>query len=192
MVEKILDLDRQLFMLLNGWGSETYDGLWLFITKQINWIPLFILLGYLIVKKLGAKQSLILIIFVALLIALTDQATNFVKNSFHRLRPSNNPDINLLIRVVQKRNSFSFFSGHAANTMAVATMLFLLMKPYYKYFWLIFFWPLIFAYSRIYLGLHYPSDILCGYLFGLLTGFLMFLGYQAAQKKYFPAKIKEL
>lgn len=191
MIEKILDLDRQLFMLLNGWGSQTYDGLWLFITKQINWIPLFILLGYLIVKKLGARQSLILVIFVALLIAITDQSTNLVKNSFHRLRPSNNPDINLLIRVVQKRNSFSFFSGHAANTMAVATMLFLLMKRYYKYFWLIFFWPLIFAYSRIYLGLHYPSDILCGYLFGLLTGFLMFMGYQAAQKKYFPAKIKE-
>ncbi|RTY90891.1 phosphatase PAP2 family protein [Flavobacterium sp. GT3R68] len=192
MLEKLLDLDRQLFMLLNGWGSETYDGLWLFITKQINWIPFFILLAYLIIKKLGAKQSLILIIFVALLIAVTDQSTNFVKNSFHRLRPSSNPDINLLIRAVQKRNSFSFFSGHAANTMAVATMLFLLMKPYYKYFWFIFFWPLIFAYSRIYLGLHYPSDILCGYLFGLLTGSLMFIGYQTAQKKYFPAKIEEL
>lgn len=191
MMEKIVSLDRQLFILLNGWGSETYDGLWLFITKQINWIPLFILLGYLIVMKLGARQSLILVIFVALLIAITDQSTNLVKNSFQRLRPSNNPDINLLIRVVQKRHSFSFFSGHAANTMAVATLLFLLMKHYYKYFWLIFFWPLVFAYSRIYLGLHYPSDILCGYLFGLLTGFLMFLGYQAAQKRYFPAKIKE-
>lgn len=191
MLEKILELDRQLFILLNGWGSETYDGLWLFITKQINWIPFFLLLAYLIVKKIGAKQSLILVIFVALLIAVTDQSTNFVKNSFHRLRPSNNPDINLLIRVVQKRNSFSFFSGHAANTMSVATMLFLLMKPYYKYFWLIFLWPLIFAYSRIYLGLHYPSDILCGYLFGLLTGSLMFLAYQAAQKKFFPPKIKE-
>lgn len=186
MLEKILSLDTQLFIYLNSLGSETYDGLWLFITKQINWIPLFLLLAYLIFKKLGTKQTLYLLLFVAILITITDQTTNLFKNGFHRLRPCNNPDINTFIRVVKKSNSFSFFSGHAANSMAVATFLFFNFKHRIKYFGFLFLWPLIFAYSRIYLGLHYPLDILTGYFFGFVFGFLMFKIYKAAQQKYFP------
>ncbi|HEX9151710.1 MAG TPA: phosphatase PAP2 family protein, partial [Flavobacterium sp.] len=65
MLEKILSLDTELFIFLNGLGSETYDGLWLFITKQSNWIPLFLLLAYLLYKKLGAKQTLYMLLFIA-------------------------------------------------------------------------------------------------------------------------------
>ena len=186
MLEKILSLDTELFVYLNGLGSETYDGFWLMITKQINWIPLFLLILYLIYKKLGTKQTLYLFLFVAVLLVFTDQTTNLFKNGFQRLRPCNNPEINSFIRVVQVRKSFSFFSGHAANTMAVATFLYLIFKRNFKYFWLLFLWPLIFAYSRIYLGLHYPLDIICGYLCGFILGFLMFKLYTIAQKKYFP------
>ncbi|MFV5698583.1 phosphatase PAP2 family protein [Flavobacterium sp. ZT3R17] len=186
MLEKILSLDTELFIYLNSLGSETYDGLWLSITKQINWIPLFLLLAYLIFKKLGTKQTLYLLLFVAILITITDQTTNLFKNGFQRLRPCNNPDINTFIRVVKKSNSFSFFSGHAANSMAVATFLFFNFKHRIKYFGFLFLWPLIFAYSRIYLGLHYPLDILTGYLFGFVFGFLMFKIYKVAQRKYFP------
>jgi len=186
MLEKILSLDTELFIYLNSMGSETYDGLWLMITKQINWLPLFLLLGYLIFKKLGIKQTLYLLLFIAVLLAITDQTTNLFKNGFQRLRPCNNPEINSFIRVVQVRNSFSFFSGHAANTMAVASFLYLIMHRYYKYFGLLFLWPLIFAYSRIYLGLHYPIDIISGYLFGFVFGFSMFKIYQAVKQKYFP------
>lgn len=186
MLEKILSVDETLFIYLNGLGSETYDGLWLIITKQINWIPLFILLFYLIFKKLGTKQSLYLLLFVAVLLVFTDQITNLFKNGIQRPRPCNNPEINSFIRIVQTRNSFSFFSGHAANTMAVATFLYLIFKRDFKCFWLLFLWPLIFAYSRIYLGLHYPLDIISGYIFGSISGFLMFKLYRIAQKKYFP------
>ena len=112
MLEKLEALDIQLFVFLNGLGSETFDGLWLFITKQVNWTPLFLLLLYIIYKKVGAKQTLFLLLFVAVLIAFTDQTTNLVKNTFQRLRPCNNTDINSLIRVVQSRNSFSFFSEY--------------------------------------------------------------------------------
>ena len=66
MLEKLLSLDTQLFVFLNGLGSTTYDGLWLFITKQSNWIPLFLLLLYVIYKKLGAKQTLYLLLFIVL------------------------------------------------------------------------------------------------------------------------------
>jgi len=186
MLEKILSLDTELFVYLNGLGSDTYDGLWLMITKQINWIPLFLLLLYLIYKKLGTTQTLYLLLFVAVLLVFTDQTTNLFKKGFQRLRPCNNPEIKSFIRIVQYRTSFSFFSGHAANTMAVATFLYLIFKKDFKYFWLLFLWPLVFAYSRIYLGLHYPLDIISGYLCGAILGFLMFKLYQIAQKKNFP------
>nr|WP_315258599.1 phosphatase PAP2 family protein [uncultured Flavobacterium sp.] len=183
MLEKVLALDTQLFIYLNSLGSETYDGLWLFITKQVNWIPFFLLLFYLIYKKLGIKQTGYLLIFVAVLVLATDQLTNLFKYTFQRPRPCNNPEINTFIRIVQTRTSFSFFSGHAANTMAVATFLYLIFNNQFKYFWLLFLWPLIFAYSRIYLGLHYPIDILTGYLFGFVLGWLMYKVYQWALKR---------
>lgn len=186
MLEKILSLDTRLFIYLNSLGSETYDGFWLFITKQANWTPFFLLLLYLIYKKLGAKQTLFLLLFVAALVTITDQTTNLFKHTFQRLRPCNNLEIKSFIRIVQSRDSFSFFSGHAANTMAVATFLYLNLKRYFKYLGFLFLWPLIFAYSRIYLGLHYPLDIISGYICGLILGLLMFKGYQILQKKYFP------
>jgi undecaprenyl-diphosphatase len=187
MLEKLQSLDTQLFVYLNSLGSENFDGFWLFITKQVNWIPLFLLLFYLIYKKIGIKQTLYLLFFIAVLITITDQTTNVFKNGFQRLRPCNNPEIKSFIRIVQVRNSYSFFSGHAANTMAVATFLYLNFKQNFKYFALIFLWPLIFAYSRIYLGLHYPLDIVSGYLCGFIFGFLMYKTYKILQKKYFPA-----
>lgn len=186
MLDKLISLDVQLLVYLNGLGSESYDGFWLFITKQTNWTPLFLLLLYIIYKKIGTKQTLYVLLSLAILILITDQFTNFMKNSVERLRPCNNPEINSFIRIVQSRSSFSFFSGHAANSMAVAMFVYHLIKPYFKYTFLLFLWPLIFAYSRIYLGLHYPLDILCGYLFGMLTGLFVFRIYQFTQIKYFP------
>ena len=185
MLEKILTLDTELLVYLNGLGSPAYDGLWLFITRQSNWVPLFLLLLYVIYKKLGVKQTLYLLLFITVIVAITDQTTNLFKNGFQRLRPCNNPEINTVIRVVQVRNSFSFFSGHASNSMAVAAFLYFVLRDKIKFFGLIFVWPLIFAYSRIYLGLHYPGDILTGYLFGFTFAFLMFNVYKIAQRNYF-------
>lgn len=189
MLEKIISLDKELFVFLNGLGSETFDGLWLIITQQIYWIPFFIYLLYLAHKKLGTKQILYILLFVSLIVLFTDQLTNFVKHHFYRLRPCNNPEIKDIIRIVLHRNSFSFFSGHASNSMAVATFLFLILRKEYKYFGLIFLWPLIFAYSRIYLGLHFPIDILTGYAVGASIGFVFFKIYQSTQKRYFPIHI---
>ena len=174
MLEKIIHLDQELFVFLNGLGSETYDNLWLMITKQVNWTPLFLVVFYLIYKKLGCKNRIVILVMIAALITICDQGTNLVKNYFHRLRPCNNPNIKDSIRIIKASDTFSFFSGHAANSMASTVFIVMILKRYYKYAGLLFLFPLIFAYSRIYLGLHFPIDIISGYIFGGILGFLCY------------------
>ncbi|RAR71455.1 phosphatase PAP2 family protein [Flavobacterium aciduliphilum] len=170
MLDKIIALDKTLFVYLNGLGSPQFDGLWLIITKQAYWIPFFLFLAYLIYKKLGWKQLLIIMLFVALLLLCCNTSVEFFKATFHRLRPCNDPELKNTIRIIHQSDSYSFFSGHAANSMATMTFLYLMLKKQYKYIVLIFLYPLIFAYSRIYLGVHFPTDILTGYAFGILFG----------------------
>jgi undecaprenyl-diphosphatase len=185
MLETLQQLDRDLFLYLNSLGSETFDPIWKVITKQIYWTPVFLYIGYLAYKKLGWRHTLLIVGMIALLVAFTDQATNLIKNTVQRLRPCNNPEIADVIRAVVKRKSFSFVSGHASNSMAAAFFLFMVLRRYYKYMGFIFLWPLVFAFSRIYLGLHYPGDILAGYCLGLLTGFLILKLYLYLRKRYF-------
>ena len=186
MLEKILSLDQQLFVFLNGLGAEQFDAFWLFITKQSNWTPFFLLLLFFVYKKTGIKQTLFIVLFIAVLITFTDQTTNLIKNAIQRLRPCNNEEIMATIRIVKSSETFSFFSGHATNSMAVATFIFLLFKSKFKYLGFLFLWPLLFAYSRIYLGLHYPLDIISGYIFGAFSGFLCYKLFLITKKKYFP------
>lgn len=184
MESKVIAYDQQLFVYLNNLGSTTYDGFWQFLTSFINWIPLFLLLLYVIYKKIGTKQTLILLLFVAGLVAFTDQFTNLVKNNVQRLRPCNTESLIGHIRVVVSRNSYSFFSGHAANTMAVCIFLYLQFNRQLPNLKLLFLWPLVFAYSRIYLGLHFPLDILAGFVFGSCSGFAFYKLYGWAKNRY--------
>ena len=188
MLDKLVKLDRDLFVYLNSLGSEFFDPFWEFITKQQNWIPVFAIIAYLTFKRLGWRHALLVVGMIALLIAFTDQTTNLFKNGFQRLRPGNNPEIAGIIRAVQHRRSFSYFSGHAANSMAAAFFLYKVLRPYLKYMGFFFLWPLIFAYSRIYLGLHYPGDILVGYVWGIFTAWLVLKLYVYLRDKYFPQK----
>ena len=183
-MEQLINLDKELFLFLNGLGSEPFDGFWEIITKQIYWSPFFIGVFYLIQKKVGWKGLGIIILFLAALITFTDQITNLFKYSFERLRPCNNPEFDGLMREVITRKSFGFFSGHAANSMASTTFIVLIIRKYYKHTYLLFLFPLIFAYSRIYLGLHYPGDILTGYLVGGIFGFGFYKLYLILGKKY--------
>ena len=148
------------------------------ITKQVYWTPLFLLIFYLLQKKIGWKNFGFYILFTAVLILLCDQTTNLFKNYFQRLRPCNVEELKGIIRIVKTSKSFSFFSGHAANSMATTIFGFFILKRYYNHAYLLFLFPLIFAYSRIYLGLHFPIDIITGYVFGATFGFICFKLYQ--------------
>ncbi len=171
MLEHLIELDRDFFVYLNGLGSERWDAFFLYITKQLNWWPYFLLLIFLLLKKITAKQFLLLVLVLVGFFIFTDQMTNLVKNTVERFRPVNDPGLKDMIRVVKSSSSWSFFSGHASNSSGSTLILFLVLRKYYKYAFLMFLFPLLFAYTRIYLGLHFPGDILAGYAFGLMSGF---------------------
>lgn len=178
MLEKVVDLDKQVFVFLNGLGSPTFDTLWLLITKQFNWTPFFLLLAYLLQKKIGWKNLGISVLFIAVILLIGNETVELCKVTFQRLRPCNDPEIKDIIRIVHQSDTFSFFSGHAANSMATMTFMYLILKRYYHYTFFIFLYPLIFAYSRIYLGVHFPTDIITGYTFGTLLGYLFYKLYE--------------
>jgi undecaprenyl-diphosphatase len=110
----------------------------------------------------------------ALLVTCSDQLANFFKETFERLRPNNDPTINTLIRVLKKSGGYSFLSAHATTSFAVSTFIILALKSFFKPIYLVLIWPLLFAYSRIYLGVHYPLDVLCGSILGIFIGYFFY------------------
>jgi undecaprenyl-diphosphatase len=186
MFDRLIALDRDIFVWFNSLGSETWDSFWLLATKFYYWVPVFAIVIYAAFKKLGKAHAFLVLGMVALLILFTDQTTNLIKFLVKRPRPCNDPEIAGVIRDVVRRKSFSFVSGHSSNSMAVAFLTYKILRPYTKYIGLFFLWPLIFGYSRIYLGLHYPGDILCGYLYGLLTGWMVYSLYKYLRQQFSP------
>jgi len=184
MFENLIEKDQQLLIYLNNLGTDFLDPVFMYITHQINWWPFFLIIIFLLLKKISLKQFGLLVLILTVFFVFTDQMTNLVKYSVDRLRPVNDPLIEPYLRVLRKANSPSFFSGHASNSSGSILIIFLIMKRYYKYAWLIFFFPLIFAYTRIYLALHYPLDILCGYIFGIASGFLFYFIFRYFNNKY--------
>lgn len=173
-LDSIIEQDKQLLVYLNSLGSETWDGFWLLITNQFNWVPFFLFLFFLLFKAYGWKKGLLLMFLVALLVTFSDQFVNLIKDYFERLRPNNDPSINNIIRISIKPRSFSFVSGHSTTSFAVITFMILTLKKYYKYPFLLLFWPILFAYSRVYLGVHFPIDIFMGMLLGILEGYVFY------------------
>ncbi len=182
-MEDIISYDKQLLVYLNNLGSESFDGVWLLITNQFYLAPIFLFIFYLLWKKIGWKNLWIVLLFIALIIMVCDQTTNLFKYTFQRLRPVNDLEIKESLRILISRKSFSFFSGHASNSMATTLFIFLIFRKYYKYAFLLFLFPLIFAYSRIYLGLHFPTDILTGYFVGAIVGSFFYFIYKKANSE---------
>ena len=129
MLEKIIAADKELLIFLNGLGSTTYDPLWIIITNQLCWIPFYVVLFYLLYKKIGKQSFWLAILFIAVLLLVSDQTCNLFKNGFQRLRPCNDETINHIIRLTSKRSpTFSFYSGHAATSTAAMMFVFLFFK----------------------------------------------------------------
>ncbi|WP_224484548.1 phosphatase PAP2 family protein [Robertkochia aurantiaca] len=176
-MEQLIELDRELFIFLNSMGNETWDGFWLFMTNKWSSIPLYALLLLLSVKELGKKRLLVMLILVALLITATDQLANLFKYGVERLRPCHDIALEAQMRLVKSYcgGMYGYFSAHAANSFAVATFFSLLLRRSAAWLpGLLLVWALIVAYSRIYIGVHFPLDVITGMSIGMLLGWLFY------------------
>lgn len=189
MIELLNNIDSKLFLFLNGIHSEFWDNVMFFVSGMKQWIPLYIAVILLIMARFK-KKGIIVIGALIILLVLTDQTSvHLFKNVFQRLRPSQNPNLEGLVHLVNnyRGGKFGFVSSHAANTFGFAMFLTLLFKN--KYFaGFILSWAAIISYSRIYLGVHYPGDIICGALLGILLSNLVYWIYKLILKKIFPVK----
>jgi undecaprenyl-diphosphatase len=178
MIEFLTRLDTSIFLFLNSLYSPFWDKVMWFVSGRMEWFPLYLLLAGWVIYKFRWR-SVTITIFVALLIITSDQTSvHLFKDVFQRLRPCKNTDIQHLVHLVNNYCSgrYGFISSHAANTFALATFLSLTLKN--KIFsCFIFFWATVVSYSRIYLGVHYPGDVLGGMLLGVGLGLLFFWLY---------------
>ncbi|MGB3592208.1 MAG: phosphatase PAP2 family protein [Nonlabens sp.] len=173
MWESIVDLDRRAFKFLNSLGIDDYDQFWLFVTQIENWIPLYLLFFYLLYRNVERPNNFFSIAGIPAVAIITLQLTNLVKNFIERLRPNNEPMLMDSIRILQRPENFSFWSGHSAVSFAVTTFVVLCLKSRSgsKWYYLFYIWPFTFAISRIFVGVHYPADVTVGMLVGMLLGY---------------------
>jgi len=177
MLEEIIKYDTDLFLFLNNLGNTTWDSFWLFMTNKVNSIPLYFLLVLFSYKKLGLKKTLLVLVTVGILIGATDQFANFFKYGFQRLRPCHNDELDGIMRLVKNScgGKYGYFSAHAANSFAVAIFFINLLKGRFKYIGVfLVIWAVLVAYSRIYIGVHYPLDVLTGIAIGSLFGHIFY------------------
>jgi undecaprenyl-diphosphatase len=184
MLEFLDHIDRNLFLFLNGLNSPLWDQVMWWISNRLIWLPLYLIITGWLIYRFKWKVVIILVM-VALLITLSDQGSvHLFKEVFKRLRPCHEPEISGLVHLVKGHcgGKYGFISSHAANTFAIATFTLLIIRnKYYSIF--IIFWATLVSYSRIYLGIHYPGDVLVGALYGFLIGVLIYRLFIFAEKK---------
>jgi len=188
MFDTLLQKDIELLIYLNNLGTVQWDGFWLVITNKFSAIPLYFVLLYYTYKQYGFKKTFIAIIFIAVLIAISDQTSNLFKFSVKRFRPCHDENISQLIRLVKENcgGMYSFFSAHASNAMAIAIFFSLVLIKKLKIIVpVLIIWAFFVAYSRVYIGVHFPLDVATGMLFGAMYGFLFYKFFIGSLNKFF-------
>jgi len=170
-MEEIIQEDKNLFLYLNNLGDTPFDQFWIMISEKWIWIPLYVIFLYFLYKNYKLKSLLYILLFTAIGITVSDQISGIFKYGVARLRPCNDPTLQSAMRIVKCGGPFGFYSAHASNTFFLASYLTFLLKDKLKWFpYAIFVWAAVVSYSRIYLGVHFPVDILVGAFVGTLLG----------------------
>lgn len=187
MIETLIEWDIQLFLFLNDLHVDWLDPIMKAITGKYLWIPLYVMILAVMIRKLKWRSIYIMIAF-ALLITLADQsASGFFKPFFERLRPCHNPDIQEMVHTLKHcGGQYGFASSHASNTFALAIFLWLIYRNMFGR--IMIGWAVLVSYSRIYAGVHYPGDIIMGAILGWISALIVYHLY----KRIFPKDLEKI
>lgn len=190
----INDVDTDLLLWLNSAHNAFFDVFMMLFTGKWIWVPMYLSLAYLLLKNMTAKQAMMCIVAIALVIVVTDQmSSSLIRHAVGRLRPANleNP-ISDMVHIVDgyRGGRYGFPSSHAANSFGLVFFLYFLMRrsPLPAFMMV---WAIVNCYSRIYLGVHYPGDILCGALVGLLGATIVWLIYRRLTKQEALSEVRQ-
>ena len=180
-MEALQQFDAGIFTAINSWHAAYFDNFMWLVTKIGTWIPMIlVLLGMLFFKK-GWQRTVTFLIAIGLVILIADQVSaSIIKPLVERARPSHNPDLNATIHIVNgyRGGAYGFVSSHAANCFGIALLLAFVFRNR-AFTWTMVAWASLMCYSRIYLGVHYPGDIVCGALLGVLAAWI---GYKVLRR----------
>ncbi len=186
MIELLEKVDKELFLYLNQMHSPFWDAIMVFVSEKLVWIPFYLsIIGYLIWRY--RKQSIFMLLMAVVAIGLADfVASGVFKPYFLRLRPCHDPSLAAFVNIVQGcGGQFGFMSSHAATSFALAVFFNLILADRYLVFKIVLVaWAVVISYSRIYLGVHFPGDIIGGALLGSFLAYVCSLGYTILLNKY--------
>jgi undecaprenyl-diphosphatase len=192
-VENILPYERDLFFLLNGSDSVFLDNIMQTVSGRWVWIPLYAFVLFMCFYKTQVKAALLLSVFFIVVFALCDQfSSGLIKPIFERLRPGHHPDFKDLVNLVNghRGGGYSFVSGHATNSFGFAVALSLVFRN--RWVTLVtLLWATLISYSRIYLGMHFISDVVGGMIAGTLVAVILYVLLIFLRKKLFRLKSSE-
>lgn len=177
---KIQDMDMQVLSIFNGSDNIMLDQMVQILTSGLTWIPLYVMLFFVVMRNNETMGQIALVVGSAVFCVLFADGLvdGIIKQLAERWRPSNDPTFKYMVQVVDdiRLKGYSFCSAHAANTMSLAVFFSLLIRSKLLTITLVI-WSLINCWTRLYLGVHYPSDILCGMIIGIIVGILVYLLY---------------
>lgn len=187
--EALIDWDKCALLFVNGMHTSFWDGFMYWISDKWIWIPFYAAMLWPIIKR-RSWATIPAAVAIALCVVFADQfASGFCKPFFERFRPSYDPEIGDMVHIVAggRGGAYGFISSHAANTFAVATFTVMLFRNW-QHGVVVGIWALLNCYSRMYLGYHFPLDLICGALAGAAIGALCYLIYMGMLKVW-PAKL---
>lgn len=189
MIDQLISYDQQLFLFLNGMHSPVFDFIMYWLSDKIIWVPLYAWILYFLLRD--NRNRIWLVLFsIIILVVLTDQiSVQVFKNVFHRFRPCHQPQLEGLVHILNGHcgGKYGFISSHACNTAGVALFSGLMLRKRFR--WLLpslIVWSMLIGYSRIYLGVHFPADVVVGFFVGGIIGFLLYSLFNYVNGKLKP------